>query len=113
MRTDLLDYYERELAFLRRMGDEFARKYPRVADRLMLEADRCEDPHVERLIESFAFMAARLHLRLDDDLPEITSALLNLIYPHYLRPIPTMTVVECQIRDELAKRARIQAGSLL
>jgi len=100
MRTELLDYYERELVFLRSMGNEFARKYPRVANRLMLESDRCEDPHVERLIESFAFMAARLHLRLDDDFPEITSSLLNLIYPHYLRPTPAMTVVECQIKAE-------------
>jgi type VI secretion system protein ImpG len=96
MRRELLTYYERELAFLREMGAEFGRKYPQVAHRLLLEADRCEDPHVERLIESFAFLAARLHLRLDDDLPELTSSLLDLIYPHYLRPIPSMTVMECQ-----------------
>jgi type VI secretion system protein ImpG len=97
MRAELLDYYERELTFLRDMGAEFGRKYPRVANRLLLEADRCEDPHVERLIESFSFLAARLHLRLDDDLPELTSSLLDLIYPHYLRPVPAMTVVECQV----------------
>jgi type VI secretion system protein ImpG len=97
MRAELLDSYERELTFLREMGAEFGRKYPRVANRLLLEADRCEDPHVERLIESFAFLAARLHLRLDDDLPELTSSLLDLVYPHYLRPIPAMTVVECQV----------------
>ncbi|WP_213806547.1 type VI secretion system baseplate subunit TssF [Granulicella sp. dw_53] len=102
MRPELLDSYERELTFLRDMGAEFGRKYPRVASRLLLEPDRCEDPHVERLIESFAFLAARLHLRLDDDLPELTSSLLNLIYPHYLRPIPAMTVVECQVESESA-----------
>ena len=102
MRPELLDSYERELTYLRDMGAEFGRKYPRVASRLLLEPDRCEDPHVERLIESFAFMAARLHLRLDDDLPELTSSLLNLIYPHYLRPIPAMTIVECQIESESA-----------
>lgn len=102
MRPELLDYYERELTHFREMGAEFGRKYPRVASRLLLEADRCEDPHVERLIESFAFLAARLHLRLDDDLPELTTALLDLIYPHYLRPIPSMTVVECHVEPGAA-----------
>jgi type VI secretion system protein ImpG len=110
MRPELLESYERELAFLRDMGAEFGRKYPRVASRLLLEADRCEDPHVERLIESFAFLAARLHLRLDDDLPELTSSLLNIIYPHYLRPIPAMTVVECQVESESAGK---QGGALM
>ncbi len=57
MRPELLDSYERELTYLRDMGAEFGRTYPRVASRLLLEPDRCEDPHVERLIESFAFMA--------------------------------------------------------
>jgi type VI secretion system protein ImpG len=72
MRDDLLYYYERELTFLRRMGAEFAQKYPKVASRLMLEPAKCEDPHVERLLEGFAFLAARVHLKLDDDLSEIS-----------------------------------------
>jgi type VI secretion system protein ImpG len=94
MRDDLLTYYERELAFVRQMGAEFARKHPRVASRLMLEPDRCEDPHVERLIDAFAFLAARIHLKLDDEFPEITESLLNVLYPHYLAPIPSMAVVQ-------------------
>ena len=69
MREDLLEHYERELAYLRELGGEFAQKYPRVASRLLLEPDRCEDPHVERLLEGFAFLAARVHLRIDDDFP--------------------------------------------
>lgn len=96
MREELLEYYERELAYLRELGGQFAKKYPRVASRLLLEPDRCDDPHVERLLEGFAFMAARVHLRIDDDFPEITSALLGIVSPHYLRPIPSMSVVECQ-----------------
>ena len=76
------------------MGGEFAQKHPRIAARLLLTADGCDDPHVERLIESFAFMAARTHRRIDDDFPQLSEALLNLIYPSYLRPIPAMTVVE-------------------
>lgn len=104
MREELLEYYERELGYLRQLGGEFAKKYPRVASRLLLEPDRCDDPHVERLLEGFAFMAARVHLRVDDDFPEITSALLGLVSPHYLRPIPSMSVVECQVDPEQGKQ---------
>jgi type VI secretion system protein ImpG len=95
MREELLEYYERELTYLRQMGGEFARKYPRVAGRLLLDEDNCADPHVERLLEGFAFMAARVHRRIDDDLPELSESLLNIIHPGYLRPLPSMTVVEC------------------
>ncbi len=105
MREDLLEIYERELAYMRQMGAEFGAKYPRVASRLLLEPDRCEDPHVERLIESFAFLAARVHLRLDDDLSEVTSALLQLIYPHYLRPLPAMSVAEFQVDPTQGKQS--------
>jgi type VI secretion system protein ImpG len=94
MRDDLLLYYERELTFLRQMGVEFATKYPKVAARLVLEPDKCEDPHVERMLEAFAFLAARIHLKIDDEFPEITEALLSVLHPHYLRPIPSMTVAE-------------------
>ena len=103
MRDDLLAYYERELTFVRQMGAAFAEKYPKIASRLLLEPDRCEDPHVERLIEAFAFLAARVHLRIDDDFPEITEALLSVLYPHYLRPIPSTTVVEFQLDPEQGK----------
>ena len=96
MREELLTYYERELSFLRQMGAEFAQKYPKIASRLSLESDRCEDPHVERLLEGFAFLAARTHLKIDDEFPEITNALLSTLYPHYLNPVPSMTVVEFQ-----------------
>ncbi len=116
MREELLEYYERELAHLRQLGGQFAEKYPRVASRLLLEPDRCDDPHVERLLESFAFMAARVHLRVDDDFPEVTSALLGIISPHYLRPIPSMTIVECQLDPEQGKQTaglRVPAKTLL
>jgi type VI secretion system protein ImpG len=103
MRDDLLTYYERELAFVRQMGVEFAQKYPKVASRLLLEPDKCEDPHVERLVEAFAFLAARVHLRLDDDFPEVTESLLNVLYPHYLAPVPSMSVVQFAVDAEQAK----------
>lgn len=93
----LLDYYERELTFLRKLGAEFAQDYKAVASRLGLEATRAEDPHVERLLQGFAFLAARVHLKVDDDFPEIAQALLNVVYPHYLRPLPSMSLVELEL----------------
>ena len=104
MRDELLAYYERELTFLRQMGAEFAEKYPKVASRLLIEPDRCEDPHVERLVEAFAFLAARVHLKIDDDFPEISEALLGILYPHYVRPVPSMTVVEFYLDPEQGKQ---------
>lgn len=93
MGDDFLDYYEKELSFIREMGSEFARRYPGIAGRLLLEPDRCEDPHVERLIEAFALICARMHKKLDDDFPEITQSLLNVLYPHCTNPIPSLSVV--------------------
>src|SRR5437867_9718203 len=100
VQDDLLLYYERELIFLREMGAEFAQKYPKIAGRLILEPDKCEDPHVERLLEAFAFLAARVHLKIDDEFPEITEALLSILYPHYIRPIPSMSIVEMHLDAE-------------
>src|SRR2546423_2680992 len=103
MREELLHYYERELTYLRRMGAEFAQKYPKVAGRLLLEPSKCDDPHVERMLEAFAFMAARVHLKIDDDFPEVSEALLNIVYPHYVRPIPSMSIVEMRLDPEQGK----------
>ena len=85
------------------MGAEFAAKYPKIAARLLLEADASEDPHVERLIQAFAFLAARVHHKIDDDFPEVTEALLNVLYPHYLAPIPSMSVVQFVLDPEQGK----------
>ena len=94
MREELLSYYQRELTYLRQLCAEYAREYPKIASRLQLEENRCEDPHVERLIEAFALIAARVHLKLDDGFPQITQSLLNVVYPHYVRPIPSATIVQ-------------------
>ena len=116
MRDDLLLYYERELTWLRQMGAEFAQKYPKVASRLLLESDKCEDPHVERLLEAFAFLAARVHLKIDDEFPEISESLLSVIYPSYIRPIPSMSIVEFQFdvtQGKLTTGMHIERGSTL
>ena len=94
MRNKLLHYYERELRFIRRQVGDFAESYPAIASQLLIEPDKCEDPHVERLIESFAMLTARVQMHLDDDFPEITNAFLSLLQPHYLAPIPSMTIVQ-------------------
>lgn len=94
MLEDLLPHYENELTILRKLSKDFARRYPKIAGRLLLEGDVCEDPHVERLIESFAFLTARIHRKLDDEFPEITEALLSVLYPHFLRPVPSMSIAQ-------------------
>ena len=116
MRDELLEYYERELTYLRQMGAEFSEKYPKVASRLLLDPNRCEDPHVERFIEAFAFLAARVHLKIDDEFPEITEALLSVLYPHYIRPIPSSTIVQFHLDPEQGKLSTglpIPRGSML
>ncbi len=94
MSDALFRYYETELYYIRKLAGEFARKYPAAAARLQLEADRSADPHVERLIESFALLAGRIRHKIDDEFPELTDALLTVVYPHTLAPIPSMAVVQ-------------------
>ncbi len=116
MRDELLGYYERELIFLRRMGAEFATKYPKIAARLLLDEEKIEDPHVERMIEAFAFLSARVGLKLDDELPEITESLINLLYPHYLSPIPSMAIAQFSLgssNDKLTAVQKIERGARL
>lgn len=88
----LLDRYREELAFFRRMGGRFAKKHPRVAKRLELTTSESPDPHVERLIESVAFLTARLQLNLEAELPEITRGILGQLYPHFTQPVPSMAI---------------------
>lgn len=92
----LLRYYNRELQHVREMGGEFAREYPKIAGRLGLEGFECADPYVERLLEGFAFLAARVQLKLDAQYPVFTQHLLEMVYPHYLAPVPSMAVVQLQ-----------------
>jgi type VI secretion system protein ImpG len=90
----LLKYYNQELQYIREMGGEFAREFPKVAGRLGLEGFECADPYVERLLEGFAFLAARVQLKLDAEFPRFTQYLLESVYPHYLSPTPSMAVVQ-------------------
>ncbi len=91
-----LEYYQRELQFIREMGAEFAQRYPKIAAGLDLGGTECADPYVERLLESFAFLTARIQLKMDAEFPRFTQHLLEIVYPHYLAPLPSMAVVQFQ-----------------
>lgn len=94
---DFLRYYQNEMTYLRKMGSAFAEKYPRVAPRLELGADECRDPQIERLLESFAFLTARIQQNLDGEFPELTTALLGTLYPHFVSPVPAMAIAQFKV----------------
>lgn len=112
----LLKIYNQELKFLREMGGEFAREFPKIAARLGLDEFQCADPFVERLLEGFAFLAARTQLKLQAEFPRFTQSLLATVYPHYLAPTPSMAMVQFQpdLTDEgLAEGYEIPRGTSL
>lgn len=96
MNPRFLRYYSQELQHLREMGGEFARDYPKIAGRLGLEGFDCSDPYVERLLEGFSFLTARVQMKLDAEFPRFTQHLSELVYPHFLAPTPSMAVVQLQ-----------------
>ena len=89
----LLDYYNKELIYMRELAAEFASAHPKVARRLGMQTGEVADPYVERIIESFCFMAARLQIKLDAEFPRFTGRLLEVIYPNYVAPTPSMAVI--------------------
>lgn len=96
MNPDLLQYYSRELQHVREMGGEFAKAFPKIAGRLGLEGFECADPYVERLLEGFGFLAARVQMKIDAEFPRFTQHLMELVYPHYLAPTPAIALVQMQ-----------------
>ena len=92
----LLDYYNRELAYVREHGAEFAEQFPKVASRLGMRGIEVADPYVERLLEGFAFMSARIQLKMDAEFPRFSQRLLDLIYPGYLSPTPAMAIAHIE-----------------
>ncbi|MDH5570339.1 MAG: type VI secretion system baseplate subunit TssF [Gammaproteobacteria bacterium] len=114
MADELLPYYEKELAFIRQMGAEFADEHPKIAGRLGISSDTIEDPHVSRLVESFAYLNARIQHKLDDDFPELSDAMLSVLFPHYQRPIPSMSIVQFKAdQSQLESKYTIAANTLL
>lgn len=111
MSRDLLHYYERELAWLKQAGGDFARAHPAIASNLLPEDGNSDDPHMARLLEGVAFLNARIQQQLDGDFQEITDALLEHLYPHYLAPLPSMTIVEMTAPAGLERAVTIPARS--
>jgi type VI secretion system protein ImpG len=111
MSDALLPYYERELNALRRLAAQFAAEHPKIAGRLRLSADGYDDdPHVGRLLEGVAFLAARVHHRLDDEFPELTDALLEVLYPHYLAPFPSAAIAQLHGQPDTMLPLRLAPG---
>lgn len=112
----ILNYYNSELQHVREMGAEFAKAYPKIAARLGMDGIDCSDPYVERLLEGFAFLAARVQVKMDAEFPDFTQHLLEMVYPHYLAPIPSMTIVQFNPElneSSLAEGYLIERGSVL
>jgi type VI secretion system protein ImpG len=102
----LIGYYEKELQYVRDLGGEFAREFPKIAGQLGLSAFECADPYVERLLEGFAFLAARVQLKLDSEFPRFTEHLLEMTYPNYLAPTPSLAVVRFEPNPRQAALAQ-------
>jgi len=113
MSDELLQLYEKELAFLRQSGAEFADAHPKIAGRLRISGDVVEDPHVSRLLEGVAYLNARIQKKLEDDFPSYSDALLTNLYPHYLRPLPAMAITQFQPETDLDAVMDIPKSSLI
>ena len=110
MNPRLIDYYNEELAHLREVGGEFAAAYPKVAARLGLDQFECADPYVERLLEGFSFLTARVRMKLDAQFPRFTQHLAEIVYPHYCAPTPSMAIVQVEPNYDHPK---LVSGSLV
>ena len=94
MDAKFLEFYNQELKFIRESGAEFAKEYPKIAGRLGLDGFDCSDPYVERLLEGFAFLSARIHVKLDASFPKFTQHLMEQLFPTFLQPSPSMLIAQ-------------------
>ncbi|MFW5899825.1 MAG: type VI secretion system baseplate subunit TssF, partial [Desulfovermiculus sp.] len=101
-------YYSRELGHLRELAAEFARAHPALAPML---SEQSADPDVERLLEGTAFLSGLLSEKLENDLPEIVHGLMRLVLPHYLRPIPSMSIIQFSPKPSLRETVTVPRGT--
>lgn len=102
MSDELLPYYNEELAYIRQMGAGFALRHPAVAAQLRVGPNGSDDPHVARLLQGFAYLTARVRRKIDDQFPELTDAMLSVLYPHYLAPVPSMMIAQMSLGQDQA-----------
>lgn len=116
MDPNLLRHYNDELTHLREVGAEFAQEFPKIAARLSLDGLEVTDPYVERLLEGFAFLAARIQLKLDAEQPRLIQHLLETVYPGFLSPVPSMVIARMRpdpLDPNLTKGFTLKRGSAL
>ncbi|QHM73908.1 type VI secretion system baseplate subunit TssF [Mixta intestinalis] len=116
MESKLLEYYNRELAYLRELGAEFAERYPKVAGRLGMQGIEVTDPYVERMMEGFAFLTSRVQLKMDAEFPRFSQRLLEMIAPGYLAPTPSMAIAELHpdsSKGDINRGFRVARGTML
>jgi type VI secretion system protein ImpG len=116
MDSKLLEYYNRELAYLREMGAEFAQRYPKVAGRLGMRDIEVADPYTERLMEGFAFLTSRVQLKMDAEFPRFSQRLLEMIAPNYLAPTPSMAIAELHpdsSKGDIRNGFRVPRGTMM
>lgn len=113
MNENFLRRYEEELGHIRELSADFGNQYPKIAGRLGLSREGCDDPFVERMIEGFAFLAARVRTKLDAEYSNFSESLLESVYPQLLGPVPSMAIVELTPDDKLAGRFELPRGSAL
>ncbi len=100
-------YFQEELDHLKGLGAEFSRAHPAIAPMLSGPA---ADPDVERLLEGVAFLTALLRQKLDDEFPELINELMQLIWPHYLRPIPSTAMIAFTPKPTLKQSQILPSG---
>lgn len=112
----MLDYYQQEMIYLRRMGHRFAERYPKIAESLNLSPAGSTDPHVQRLLESFAFLTGRLQKEVDNRYLQFTTNLLGILYPQFVTPFPSATVASFRLSPHLGKATagyKVPRGTVL
>lgn len=90
----LLPYFEHELSLFNKQSKAFSKKYPKIANRLLMAHDTVDDPHIERLIQAFSLISARINKKLDDSYADFTESLLQVVYPDYQKPFPSTSIAQ-------------------
>lgn len=113
MANRFLAWFDTELSALRKRASRFALKHPKIAGRLRMTPDAVDDPHTDRIVQSFAYTAARIRQKLEDDFPELTDTLLEALYPQYLAQIPSMSIMKVRPSAGLGEMTNVGQGFMV
>jgi len=105
------DYYIQELNSLRVEGAQFAKTNPGLSSYLAKEG---QDPDVERMLEGFAFLTGKLRQKFDEELPEVSHNLVQLLWPNYIRPVPSYSIIQFDaLKHELKNQTLVKGMQVL